>query len=455
MTTSNQYSITHRMAEFSSSVTWLGLPDSVRREAVRAWTNWVACAVGGSSTSAMDAAVRGALSMLPNGEVPVLGRRERATLPDAALLGCLSSTAQTYDDTHFATTTHPTGPVASALLATAHTLGVAGRPVSGVRLLTALVIGMELECRTSCAIVANGGHPGWFITGLSGGVGTAEAVGSLLQLTHEQLVHAIGLAATQACGFRATHGSMAMTYVPGLAARNGLVAAYMAAADFTCGAISIDGRNGLLQVLTRAADTTAIGDELGSRFELLSNSYKPYPCGFVIHPAIDACLHLVQENKISHSAIERIDMRVHPDALNLCWRKLPENVFEAQVSLFHWVAAAFVHHAAGVEQGELDCVLDADVRALQERSYAVADSQLADNQALVAVRLRDGRIVERLTENSTGSISNPMTDQQLAFKFRNLVSSILGEPRANELLAMCVDSPSADDAALILRLGAR
>lgn len=441
------------MAEFSNGATWEGLPHAVRREAVRAWTNWVACAVGGSSTSAMDAAVRGALSMVPNGEVPVLGRCERATMPDAALLGCLSSSTQTYDDTHFATTTHPTGPVASALLATAHTLGVAGTPVSGAEFLTALLTGMELECRTSCAILANGGHPGWFITGLSGGIGAAVAVGRLLHLTHEQVVHAIGLAATQACGFRATHGSMAMTYVPGLAARNGLVAAYMAAADFTCSAIAIDGRNGLLQVLTRAADTTSIGDELGTRFELLTNAYKPYPCGFVIHPTLDACLQLVEENKISHSAIERIDMRVHPDALNLCWRKFPANVFEAQVSLFHWVAAAFVHHAAGVEQGEMGCVLDAGVRALQERTYAVADTRLGDNQAFVAVRLRDGRTVERLTENSTGSTTNPMTDQQLAVKFRNLVSPILGEPRAGELLQMCLELPSADNAAQILTRG--
>jgi 2-methylcitrate dehydratase PrpD len=370
------------------------------------------------------------------------------------LLGSLSSSAHTFDDTHLATITHPTGPVAAAALAAAHKLAASARPVAGPRLLNALMIGMELECRVSCAIAAGGSNLGWYMTGLSGGIGAAAAVGSLIELTHDQLVYAIGLAAAQAGGLRATHGSMAISYVPGVAARNGLVAAYMAAANFSCSAIAIDGRNGLLQVLTGASDPSLISVGLGSRFELLNNAYKPYPCGIVIHPAIDACLHLVQESKVSHSEIERIDMRVHPDALNLTWCKLPDNVLDAQVSLFHWVAAAFVHHAAGVEQGELDCVQDPAVRALQERSHAVADAGLASNQAVVAVRLRDGRIIERFTRDAIGSISNPMTDQQLASKFRGLARLSLSERRTDELLDMCLHMPDVDNAAEIFTAGA-
>ena len=453
MTIGSQDCVMHCMAQFVMDTTWDNLPAAVRRESTRAWMNWVACAIGGASTASMDAAVKGVLSMEARGDVPLLGRRECAGLADAALLGCLSSSAHTYDDTHLATITHPTGPVASAALATAHRLAAAGKPVSGVRLLDALMLGMELECRLSCAIAAGGSSLGWFMTGLSGGIGAAAAVGKLLALTHDQLVYALGLAAAQAGGLRATHGSMAINFVPGMAARNGLVAAHLAAADFTCSAIAIDGRNGLLQVLTGATDSSLIAADLGRRFELLNNAYKPYPCGIVIHPAIDACLHLVRENGVSHADIERIDMRVHPDALNLTWRKLPENVLDAQVSLFHWVAAAFVHRAAGVEQGALDCVQDAAVRALQQRSHAAADTGLAGNQAVVTARLRDGRTLERFTQNATGSSTNPMTDQQLAVKFRGLVRPTLGEPRTDALLQMCLNMPALDNVAEILANG--
>ena len=95
-------------------------------------------------------------------------------------------------------------------------------------------------------------------TGLSGGIGAAAAAGRLIGLDHAQLVAALGLAATQLCGLRATHGSMAIAYVPGIAARNGLSAAYLAKAGFTCSDIAIDGRNGLFEVIAPGADVASV-----------------------------------------------------------------------------------------------------------------------------------------------------------------------------------------------------
>lgn len=453
MTTQGQRPVTHGMAEFAIGLDWAGAPAAVRREAVRAWLNWVGCAIGGSRTPAMDAAVRGILAM-GAGEIPLLGRRERVDVAGAALLGCLSSSAHTYDDTHLSTITHPTGPVASALLAVAGKLAGVGRPVTGRALLAALAVGMELECRTSCAISESRASLGWYMTGLSGGIGAAAAVGRLLGLPHDRMVSAIGLAAAQACGFRATHGSMAIAYVPGVAARNGVAAAYMAAAGFDCADIAIDGRNGLLQVLTGGHVADAIRHGLGERFEFLSNTYKPYPCGIVIHPTIDACLALAREEGVRPDDIVRVDLRVHPDALNLTWRKLPDTVLDAQVSLFHWAAAALVHGQAGIAQGELACVQDKTVRALQECMHAVADDSLAGNQASVRVLLKDGRTLERFTDNAIGSLTNPMSDEQLARKFEGLVGPVLGAQAAAGLLRTCSTFEDAEDAACILRQAA-
>lgn len=445
--------VTHCVAEFVLGATWEGLPANVRRESARAWLNWVGCAVGGAVTPAMDAAVNGLVSM-GGGQVPVLGRAERVAMVDSAFLGSLAASAQTYDDTHLATITHPTGPVASALLAAAHQLESVGRPVDGDRLLAALAIGIEIECRVSCAIAAGGGNFGWYMTGLSGGIGAAAAVGRILGLSHEQMVYALGLAASQASGLRAAHGSMAITFVPGTAARDGVVAAYLAAANYSCSDIAIDGKNGLLQVLTGGTDGSLISDGLGARFEMLNNAYKPYPCGIVIHPAIDACLHLVREQGVDYRKIARVDLRVHPDALNLCWRKLPDNALDALVSLFHWVGAALVRGSAGVREGEIACVMDPAVRAIQAHSEAVADSTLANNQAVVRVTLADGTKHEWMTRNAIGSVTNPMTDAQLATKFRDLVLPILGERRAGALLGKCENMHRVLGIGEILQLGA-
>ena len=445
--------VTHRMADFALGATGDALPAAVRRESARAWLNWVGCAVGGAVTPAMDAAVRGLVSM-GVGDVPVLGRAERVTVIDSAFLGSLAASAQTYDDTHLATITHPTGPVASALLAASCQLEGTGKLIDGDQLLVALAVGIEIECRVSCAIAAGGGNFGWFMTGLSGGIGAAAAVGRLLGLTHEQMVYAIGLAASQASGLRAAHGSMAITFVPGTAARDGVVAAYLAAANYSCSDIAIDGKNGLLQVLTGATDGSLISDGLGSRYELLNNTYKPYPCGIVIHPAIDACLHLVHEQGVDYRKIARVDLRVHPDALTLCWRKLPGNALDALVSLYHWVGAALVHGAAGVREGEIACVMDPAVRALQEHAEAESDATLANNQAFVRVTLADGTFHEHMTTNAIGSVTNPMTDAQLATKFRDLVSPILGKRRSAALLKKCENMDQVLGIGEIVQLGA-
>jgi 2-methylcitrate dehydratase PrpD len=445
--------VTRAMADFAFGTTWDALPEQVRRESVRAWMNWVGCTLGGSGTAAMDRATQ-ASAVMGSGQVPLLGRCERVGLADAALLNCLASCAHTFDDTHLATITHPTGPVAAAALAAAHQQAALGRPVSGAKLLAALAIGIELECRVSCAITAGGANFGWYMTGLSGGIGAAAAVGRLLELDRAQIADAIGLAAAQSSGIRATHGSMAITYVPGIAARNGLQAAYLAAAGFGCSPGAIDGRNGLLQVLTGKTDAQAVRDGLGSRFESLNNTYKPFPCGIVIHPALDACLWLARQPGWSAAQVERVELRVHPDALTLTWRKLPPTALEAQVSLYHWVAAALVEGAAGIEQGTERCVQDPAVRALQERSFATADPALGTNQAAVKVTLRDGTVLEHFTHDVIGSVTNPMSDEALAMKFRVQAEPVLGAARAAELFDLCLATPTLADAADVLALGA-
>jgi len=207
--------------------------------------------------------------------------------------------------------------------------------------------------------------------------------------------------------------------------------------------------------LTGGHDASLIRNDLGDRYESLNNAFKPYPCGIVIHPAIDACLHLRRTHNISHQDIERIELKVHPDALTLCWRKLPDTVLEAQVSLYHWVGASLVFGSAGIAQGTIESVMNADSRRLQACAETITDAALQDNQAIVKIRLRDGREFEHFTRDATGSVTNPMNDQQLSAKFIELVMPVLGERRAQSLLTKCLDMASVNGAAEILQLGAR
>lgn len=455
MAESGNAAISHAIADFVLAASWSALPDKVRLEARRALLNWVACAVGGANTATAETAIRAVAAMGGAGDTPVLGRPERFDMANAVLLTCLNSAAQAFDDTHLGTITHPTGPVAAAALATIHHRSAQGDRLSGQDLLLALVIGIEIECRLSNAIIAEGAGAdlGWYMTGVSGGVGAAVGVGYLLGLDHDQLVSAIGLAAAQACGVRSTHGSMATAYVPAVACRNGLTAAWMAAAGFTCGAGSIDGYNGLLQVMSPNAAPEPIRRGLGIEFELMNNAYKPYPCGIVIHPAIDACLELAAHPAFEKGAVDRVDLRVHPDALNLTGRKLPATALEAQISIYHWAATALVHRRAGIEQSELPGVQDAQVRAMQEAVYPVADPALASDQAEARLQMKGGRVLEASIRHATGSAANPMSDKRLEEKFRSMTLRVLDENRVARLLTLCKAMDDIEDPLELFRAG--
>ncbi len=443
--------ITHAIAGFALSASFADLPGEVQRESVRTVVNWVGCALGGAPTPTVEAAIRGLQSYTSPGRCRVIGRRERFDAPGAAVINCLASAAHAFDDTHLATITHPTGPVISALLALAET-----KPISGEDFLAALMIGMEIECRLSTTMVApgSGASGGWYITGVTGSIGAAAAVGRVLGLDARQMVSALGLAAAQSCGTRGTHASMACAYVPAIAAQAGFTAAMLAQAGFECGPAAVAGRNGVVEVIAPKADHAAICRDFGRHWDVRGNAYKPYPCGIVIHSAIDACLELVRRHRPDPDAIESVAFDVTPGALALCWRKLPDTELEAQVSLYHWLAATLVAGEATVAQAQLACIRDARVRDLQSRLTATADPALAIDQARATMRMRDGTTHSVGIEHGVGSLVKPMSDDELSAKFLSQARGVLAEDRAKELLAASWNARGLDNVVQLLTLGA-
>src|SRR5206468_2595290 len=214
-------------------------------------------------------------------QATVLGRGERVDIMHAAMLNGIASHTFDFDDTHLETVIHPAGPVASAILALAEYTEVTGRAF-----LHAFVLGVEVECRIGKAVYPSHYDIGWHITGTAGVFGAAAAAGKLLGLSEQQLVWALGIAATQSSGLREMFGSMCKPFHVGVAARNGLAAALLAAKNFTSADNGIEGRRGFANVLSAKRDCHAITEGLGETWELLRNTYKPFACGIVIHPAI-------------------------------------------------------------------------------------------------------------------------------------------------------------------------
>lgn len=418
------------------------LPQEVLGQARRAFTNYLGCALGGVTEAASRHATALADEFSGPRRATVLGQRLKLDAPHAALVNCLQSSIQTFDDTHLASVIHPTGPVAAALMAL-----VEHRPglrVDGHGFLTALAIGIEVSCRVALVLTTPPAQPhlGLFMTGLTGGVGAAAACARVLGLDLQRSLWAMGTAAAQAGGLRSTHTTMAGGLVPALGARAGLESALLAEKGFDGPVAGLEHRNGLFAVFAPGADVQLALRGLGVRYELQDLSYKPYPCGVVIHPSIDACLELVPQ--LAGEAVERVLLRVHPLTLQLTGTRHPANALSCNASVFHWAAAALVRGRAGLAEATQEALDQPEVAALRERIQAQADESLQRDEALVELTLASGRVLRAHVPHARGSRERPLTDAELAAKVMAMAVPVVGEAKACQLLALCEALPAAD-----------
>src|ERR1700716_3583377 len=346
------HAVTDRLAEFIVGSRWQDIPPPVRREAMRSILNFVGCALGGSQDEAVGLAAGVLTPYFGPAQVGVFGRRERPDALHAAFLNAVSANVLEYDDTHLPTVIHPAAPVAPGLFALAEQ-----RRVSGRELLHAFILGVEAECRIGKAVMPTHYRRGWHITATCGIFGAAAAAGKLLGLDRRQMIWTLGHAATQSAGLVESLGSMSKSIGVGNAAKNGLAAALFAEAGFTGAEQPIEGRYGFAPVTSDSISYDAITGKLGESWEILANAYKPYPCGVVLFPVIDACLELRRRHRPAPQQITQMVVRADRPAV--------ETGREAKVSIQHSVAVALLEGAAGLAQYEDRSVADPAIRALR------------------------------------------------------------------------------------------
>ena len=422
------------------------IPEDVRREAKRAIVNYVGCALGGARDIAVGNAIQAMQPYFGAPAARILGRADRADALHAALMNGISSHVYDYDDTTPKNYIHPSSPVASALFAYASV-----QPVTGRDFLLAFILGFEAESRIGNAVYPAHYDVGWHITGTAGVFGAAVAIGKLLNLSLQQMIWAIGLAATQAAGLREMFGSMAKALHPGRAAQNGYSAALLAQAGFTAGERSLEGSRGFAAVQAAHYDLTKITARLGEDFDLRANTYKPFPCGIVNHPTIDGCIQLHQEHHPGPAQIAAVRLRVAPLVMDLCNQQNITRGLQGKFSVYHGAAVGLVRGKAGLQEYTDDAVNDRSVKQVRERATATGDPSITEDQARIEVELSDGRRLSRFVEKSLGNIHKPMTDAQLEEKFRRQAVLALPAPQVERAIGMCWKIGELEDAGALVR----
>jgi 2-methylcitrate dehydratase PrpD len=438
--------VTQILGAFVATHPARGWSDRVEHEAHRTFMNWVGCAVGAANHEAANAALAAVRMLQPAAQASVLGRTEKIDMASAALLNGISSHTFDFDDTHLKTIIHPAGPVASAVLALAEHMGASGREV-----IDALVLGIDVSCRVGNAMYPDHYDRGWHITGSTGMLGAAAGCARLLKLDARKTSMALGIAASQPVGMREQFGTMTKPFHPGAAARAGLMSALLASKGFSASPKALEAPRGFMQTASTKNDWNEISSELGQRFEIAFNSYKPFACGIVIHPSIDACAQLRAQG-VTPEQVERIELKVHSLVLELTGKKEPADGLQAKFSVYHGCAAGLTFgHAA--EQEFSDAIVNrTDMVTLRRKVIASVDDSMGEASADVTALLKDGRRLHVFVEHALGSLQKPMIDAQLEAKFHGLSDTVLGAAQTDALIQSCWNLGSAVSVASVVRM---
>ncbi len=437
--------VTRPLAAFLARTRYDDLPDKVRREAVRTLVNWMGACIGGSREAPVEAAIA-ALGPVSGGtQAGLVARAERCDAMTAALINGIAGHVLDFDDTHPNTLIHPSTTVLPVLLALADL-----KPVDGKAFLVALSLGVETSCRIGNAVSPAHYRRGWHITGTAGVFGAAAAAGKVLGLSEQQLVWALGLAASQPVGLREALGSMAKGFNAGRAASNGLTAALLASRNFETSPHMIESAIGWAQVTTDVRDLHAVTDGLGERYEAALNTYKPFACGLVLHAALTAVLRAREKSHVDAGQIVRVEALVHPMTLEVANKATPTNGLEGKLSVPHALAAALITGAAGEKEFRTATVQDPQVAALRSRITARADADLKPDQARVTIILEDGRRLDEFADHALGSARAPMSDAEIDRKFTALAEGVLSAVKASEVLSLCRNMAGLENTAQLI-----
>jgi 2-methylcitrate dehydratase PrpD len=396
------------------------------------------------------------------GEATLLGTPLRAPAETAALVNGLAMHAMDYDDTQLSTNpdsvygllTHPTTPVLAAALAAAELVHASGR-----ELITAYVAGIEVACRIADAMNPRHYHDGFHTTGTVGAFGAAAAAGRLLGLTRDQMLTAFAIAAPLGGGYRENFGTMTKPLHAGLAAKAGIEAARLAQQGFTAAQNILEAKRGFYRAAAGGYEPARIEGKLGNPFFFVEPgiSIKPYPCGSLSHPGIDATLALVREHDVRPEDVVEAVSATNSAMTNALIYALPQTALEAKFSFPFFLAISILKRKAGLAEFKDEVVRSAPVQEMMKRCRHVVDPEIEARgyqhmETLITIRLRDGRVLSRREMAASGHPLKPMTREQLEGKYFECTDLAVERSRSADALGQLWQLESVRDAAELNQL---
>jgi 2-methylcitrate dehydratase PrpD len=404
----------------------------------------------------------GVMAMGEGGACSVIGRPERLSFRDAALVNAVLVHGLDFDDTHLASIIHPTCTALPAALSLGEHLGV-----SGADMLAAFLAGAETGIRLGLVVDGGFHHVGYHASGVVAHFASAVTAGRLLGLDAAQLTSAQGITGSTASGIQVflEEGAWTKRFHPGWGAVAGITAAYLARSHFKGPTRVYEGKFGLLAThLQEHADEAKLGamtDGLGEQWRFGDTALKPYPVCHFIHGCADAAIELHAE--IAGAAIASVDAYLAEPTMHIVAEpaEAKENAtteYEAKFSAQFVIAHCLLNGRFGLPDLLPESLANPDTRALARKVKCHVDPDTAFPEYFsggVSVKLADGREFERHIRVNSGAGDRAMTREAVTDKFMASASLAIAEGEAARIRDAVMDMENGDvrDLAALLRHG--
>ena len=453
-------SLTRELAAVLAAVTFTDLPAQVIADTHRSVLDWLGSTLAGAVEEPARLMQRVVAQIGKSDEATVFAFG-RASAPGAALANGVASHILELDDVHKGSTLHAAAPIIPAALAVAEREHADGRSF-----LAAVTLGYEAAFRIGEAV--NPSHYRFFHpTGTVATFGAAVAAASLLRLTSEQMLQALGNAGTQAAGlweFNAD-GAMSKHLHAGKAALNGVMSADLARMGFTGATQILEGHRGFFRAMSASYDPGRIREGLGERWKIGENCYKLHSCCGHTHSAIDSALALRTEQQWSADDVlantAGIHIETYGPGYEIVKQLNPRSPFQAKFSISYCVVAGLLEGRVGLGQFSADRfaatgVCCQPVRDLLRRTQVTVADDLTRKYpaawpARVTLTLRNGSRLQAASDYPRGNPENPVATAELEDKFRNLVEPRFGAATVSQALQALRAVDSCSDMANLFR----
>lgn len=425
--------VTEALASFIATHRYKDLPPDVVNEAKRAIADCIGGGIAGLSTQ-VGTIARG-LVATEAGPSAVWGTDIRTTPRNAALANGALAHAHDLDDTNDSMRGHPSAPVVPAIFALGDAIGA-----DGPALMTAYVVGVEVEAKLGRAVNLEHYQRGWHTTSTLGSIGAAAACARLLGLNETECRHALAIAASMACGLRANFGTMTKPLHAGLAAQNGVLAAQLAAAGLDANPNAIEAFEGFFDLFCGVDNVNAerAMTALGAPYDVMSPGiiYKKYPTCSLTHLALDILVTAAKAGEIDPSDIESVRC-----GTGFRWETtLPyhdaKTGLEGKFSMEYCVAAALVYGDAWFDQFEDRVAQEPAMREMMRRVTVYTHPDLKTRDSVdrdfteIEIKHGSGRKFLRRLNVPKGNPANPLSWDELETKFMRCAVPAIGQGAA-------------------------